>query len=82
MLYGEYDYGSVMHYSRCGFHSNGWETITPIVSLPCIWVIKNIRWPLYTIMDDFSSQDPTATIGQRIGMSQMDVEKLIRFYGC
>ena len=41
MLYGDYDYGSVMHYSRCGFHSNGWETITPIVSLPCIWVIKN-----------------------------------------
>ena len=32
LLHGSYDYGSVMHYSACGFSSNGWETITPIVS--------------------------------------------------
>ena len=32
LLYGDYDYGSVMHYSRCSFTSNNVETITTIVS--------------------------------------------------
>ena len=43
VLYGDYDYGSVMHYSRCGFHSNGWETITPIVSYPS-WTHSGGLW--------------------------------------
>ena len=29
-----------------------------------------------------SFQDTSATIGQRIGMSQTDVNKLMSFYGC
>ena len=32
LLNGDYEYGSVMHYSRCSFTSNNIETITPIVS--------------------------------------------------
>ena len=32
LLYGDYEYGSVMHYSRCAFTSNNMETITTIVS--------------------------------------------------
>ena len=54
-LIGDYDYGSVMHYSRCGFAANGWETITTPAGV---------------------------TIGQRGGMSQEDVNKLMSFYEC
>ena len=54
-LFGDYDYGSVMHYSRCGFSANGWETITPPAGV---------------------------TLGQRVGMSQEDVNKLMNFYEC
>ena len=56
-LIGTYDYGSVMHYSRCSFvNGNRRETITPPVGV--------------------------ATLGQRVGMSQQDVNKLMAFYGC
>ena len=33
LLYGDYDFGSVMHYSRCAFTSNNIETITSAVSI-------------------------------------------------
>ena len=33
LTHGNYDYGSVMHYSRCGFSWNGFETISPTVGL-------------------------------------------------
>ena len=32
LTHGAYEYGSVMHYSRCSFTSNNMETITTIVS--------------------------------------------------
>lgn len=54
-LVGDYDYGSVMHYSRCGFSANGFETITTPAGV---------------------------AIGQRAGMSQQDVNKLMSFYEC
>ena len=54
-LIGDYDYGSVMHYSRCSFAANGWETITTPAGV---------------------------NIGQRGGMSQEDVNKLMSFYEC
>ena len=55
-LIGSYDYGSVMHYSRCAFSNNGIETITPPSGI--------------------------STLGQRVGMSQQDVNKLMGFYEC
>ena len=55
LLYGDYDYGSVMHYSRCGFHSNGWETITPIVSVCKVTLLGFLRlltqqYPIFRIL--------------------------------
>ena len=35
LLYGDYEIGSVMHYSRCAFTSNNLETITAIVGQIC-----------------------------------------------
>ena len=32
LVYGDYDYGSIMHYGTCYFTKNGWETITVLVS--------------------------------------------------
>jgi hypothetical protein len=51
-----YDYGSVMHYERDAFTSNGLPTIEPIES--------------------------GAQIGQRIGMSPIDIEEVRLFYNC
>ena len=36
LLYGAYDYSSVMHYSRCAFSKNNLETITVLVRYPII----------------------------------------------
>ena len=75
LLHGSYDYGSVMHYSTCGFSSNGWETITTIVRqhFPIILIFQNLSCLF---------QDPSANIGQRNGMSQIDVDKLMNYYEC
>ena len=77
LLNGAYDYSSVMHYSRCAFSKNNLETITVLVRYPII--IKN---SLIVIHLNNPSQDSSATIGQRSGMTQLDVNKLMSFYGC
>ncbi|KAF5294370.1 hypothetical protein FQR65_LT10823 [Abscondita terminalis] len=51
-----YDYGSVMHYSKYAFSSNGNPTITPT--------------------------NASATIGQRDGFSESDLQKLRTMYNC
>ena len=76
LLHGGYDYGSVMHYSRCGFSDNGFETITPTVGF-----MFPISYTLMLILS-YVFQNPSATIGQRTGMSQVDVNKLMSFYQC
>lgn len=53
----QYDYGSVMHYSKYAFTKNGNPTIMPI--------------------------RPTGSeIGQREGLSDHDVERITKLYGC
>ena len=72
--FGEsYDYGSVMHYSRTAFSVNGEETITPNVSMDYFgfWISM---WLFCSI------QDPDAEIGQRIYLSQSDINKLNNMY--
>ncbi|XP_050434322.1 uncharacterized protein LOC126841740 [Adelges cooleyi] len=49
-----YDYGSVMHYSRKAFSTNGKDTIVP--------------------------KKPDVVIGQRVGMSIKDLEKVNKMY--
>ena len=73
MTHGNYDYGSVMHYSRCGFSDNGYETISVKVHQHLANFCKILN---------FLSFQGSATIGQRTGMSQTDVNKLMSFYGC
>ena len=73
MTHGNYDYGSVMHYSRCGFSDNGYETIS---------VKVHQHLPNFCKILSFLSFQGSATIGQRTGMSQTDVNKLMSFYGC
>ncbi|XP_041124876.1 zinc metalloproteinase nas-5-like [Polyodon spathula] len=51
----EYDYGSVMHYSRRAFSKDGKDTIIPT---------------------------QTAEIGQRLGMSPLDIKKINALYQC
>ena len=77
LLNGAYDYSSVMHYSRCAFSKNNLETITVLVRYPIIIKISLVVINLYN-----PSQDSSATIGQRSGMTQLDVNKLMSFYGC
>ena len=76
ILYGDYDYGSVMHYSRCGFSDNGYETISVKVhqKFPYFFV--------HVVLKSFLTFQGSATIGQRTGMSQTDVNKLMSFYDC
>uniref|UniRef100_A0A1B0CLR6 Metalloendopeptidase n=1 Tax=Lutzomyia longipalpis TaxID=7200 RepID=A0A1B0CLR6_LUTLO len=52
----DYDYGSVMHYSKTSFSVNGQPTIVPIKD--------------------------GVTIGQREGMSELDIRRLNRMYNC
>ncbi|XP_063232309.1 zinc metalloproteinase nas-13-like isoform X2 [Bacillus rossius redtenbacheri] len=52
----DYDYSSVMHYSRTAFSVNGQATIVPLQN--------------------------NVTIGQRVEMSEADVVKLEKMYGC
>ena len=73
LTHGNYDYGSVMHYSRCGFSDNGYETIS---------VKVHQHLPNFCKILSFLSFQGSATIGQRTGMSQTDVNKLMSFYGC
>ena len=51
-----YDYGSLMHYGRKDFTSNGEDTVVP--------------------------KDVNARIGQRIGLSPIDVWQLTTLYKC
>lgn len=53
---GSYDYGSIMHYERQAFSSNGSDTITP-------------------------TNPATAQIGQRVALSQGDLDAVASMYG-
>jgi len=53
---GAYDYGSIMHYERTAFTSNGQDTITP-------------------------TSPATAQIGQRVALSQGDLDAVASMYG-
>ena len=53
---GAYDYGSIMHYERTAFSSNGQDTITP-------------------------TSPATAQIGQRVALSQGDLDAVASMYG-
>ena len=68
--YGEYDFGSVMHYEETSFSrhpdKHNWVTITPKKRLEDL-VLK---------------QSPTGRIGQRIRLSQTDVAKINAMYNC
>ena len=41
LSHGAYEYGSVMHYGRCDFSANGYETITALVS-PAVLIFFSI----------------------------------------
>lgn len=79
--FGElYDVTSVMHYGAYGFTKNGFATIIPNVSYINSW-----EW--YTFLDyNFfvSFQDITLinVMGQRLGMSDLDVSRLNAMYQC
>jgi len=53
----QYDYDSVMHYSKYAFTKNGNPTLMP-------------------------THPPTAQIGQRNGLSSMDILRINKLYGC
>lgn len=52
-----YDYGSLMHYAKNEFNSNGAPTIVP-------------------------TKNSSAIIGQRVGLSPIDILEIQRYYGC
>ena len=60
---GGYDYGSIMHYSRYAFSSNGQVTIR----------VSN--------QAEYNSQG-RPTLGQRLSLSNSDVQQLKRMYNC
>ena len=83
---GSYDYGSVMHYSRCAASKNNRETITPKVGGGDFRFCDCHGWDKDETVLKCSLSIPqdssVTTLGQRNGMSNQDISKLMTMYSC
>ncbi|MEO1857231.1 MAG: M12 family metallopeptidase [Rubritalea sp.] len=73
--FGEYDYGSIMHYEPAGHAVSSNDCL----SVECAALIPQAR--RYMLWKQTSNYKHEATVGQRDGLSHGDLKKIAQLYG-